>query len=245
MKTVFSTIFITFTSLLFAQSAEEAAIKALCLKDTEAYMQRDFETWKTAWYHDESASMLITDMGRHAQGWDAIRDSMKEYYEENSMPSKSKLSHDNYIFNIQGDQAFVAFEQTMILPLTVNGGKKWQDKTYEVRSLIKVNGEWKIYNQVTSPMVHEKDVNNTLFHLVSASMMMAQLGNVEGATKTAAFVAELYPNLPNGHWGQGWYAIQRKDKAAAMKHLEKAMSLFDGEAPEDLKALFEQAKALK
>ncbi|MEN0049478.1 MAG: hypothetical protein AAF806_20630, partial [Bacteroidota bacterium] len=232
-------------SLLFAQSAEEVAIKALCLKDTEAYMQRDFEMWKTAWHHDESASMLITDMGRHAQGWDAIRDGMKEYYDNNPTPSKNKLSNANYVFNIQGNQAFVAYEQTMTLPLTVNGGEVWQDKTYEVRNLIKVNGEWKIYNQITSPMVHEKHVNNVLSHLVEASMMTAQLENVAGATKIAELVAELYPNLPNGHWGQGYYAVQRKDKAAAMKHLEKAMSTFDGEAPEDLKALYEQAKALK
>lgn len=245
MKTVFSAIFIAFASLIFAQSTEEAAIKTLCLKDTKAYMQRDFETWKTTWHHDASASMLITDMGRHAQGWNAIQEGMKGYYEDNPTPSKSKLSNANYVFNIQGDQAFVAYEQTMTLPMTVDGGKKWEDKTYEVRNLIKVDGEWKIYNQVTSPMVHEKHVNNTLFHLVSASMMMAQLGNTEGATKTAAFIAELYPNLPNGHWGQGWYAIQRKDKAAAMKHLEKAMSTFDGEVPEDLKAMYEQAKALK
>lgn len=91
-----------------------------------------------------------------------------------------------------------------------------EDKTYEVRNLIKVDGEWKIYNQVTSPMVHEKHVNNTLVHLVSASTMMAQLGNTVGATKTAA-----------------------------MKHLEKVMSTFDGEAPDDLKVMYEQAKALK
>ena len=76
-------------------------------------------------------------------------------------------------------------------------------------------------------------------------MMINQLGNTEDATKTAAFIAELYPNLPNGYWGQGHFTVQRKDKVAAIKHLEKAMSTFDGEASGDLKALYEQAKALK
>lgn len=245
MKTVFTAIFIAFTSLLFAQSAEEAAIKALCLKDTEAFMQRDFETWTSIWYHDKSASMLSTGSDFNHKGWKAIKAAMEKYYKNNPTPSKDKLSHDNYVFNIQGDHAFVAFEQTMTFPQTVDGGKKWKDKTYEVRNLIKIDGEWKIYNQVTSPMQYEKNDQNVVTRLITASMMMAQLGNVEGATKTAAFIAELYPNLPNGHWGQGALAIQRKDKAAAMKHLEKAMSTFDGEVPEDLKALYEKAKALK
>lgn len=230
------------TTITFAQSAE-AAIKQVCLKDTEAYIKRDFEAWKSVWHQVDNASMLITGEGYNLKGWKAIEEAMKDYYINNPAPSKDILSNANYVFNIQGDQAFLSCEQTMTSAETV-GGKTRSWKTYEVRSMIKVDGQWKIYNQVTSPLTHEKSDQNVVDHLRLASQMLAQMGQMEAAAKIPKMTTEIYPKTPAGYWGMGFFAFAQKDKASAIKHLEKAMSLFDGDAPADLKALYEEAKKL-
>ncbi len=141
---------------------------------------------------------------------------MKDYYDNNPAQVKETLSNANYAFNIQGDQAFLSYEQTMTSAETV-GGKTRSWKTYEVRNMIKVNGEWKIYNQVTSPLVYEKSDENVVDHLRLASQMLAQMGQMEAAAKIPKMTAEIYPKTPAGHWGMGYFAFAQKDKANALK----------------------------
>lgn len=228
---------------VFAQ-ADEAAIKKLCSTDTQAFLDRDYDTWESCWHQSDKASMLITGSGNNHQGWEAIQKAMDTYYENNSEPSKSTFSNDNFVFNIQGDQAFISFEQTIIDPSTV-GGNAGKSKTNEVRNLIKVDGAWKIYNQVTSPLIHEKNDENVITHLRLASQMLFQMGRKKEGTKIPEIVADFFPDRPSGYWGMGFYAFVNKDKANALKHLEKAMSLFDGDPPPGLVELYESAKKLE
>ena len=237
---VFMFLFIGNT-LIVAQTATEIAIKQVCEKDTEAYLKRDFDTWKSVWHQVDHASMLITGSGYNYQGWAAILAGMKGFYESNPTSSRQTFSHDNHVFNIQGEHAFVSFEQTVTSTFTV-GGQSSKSKTYEARNMIKVNGEWKLYNQVTSPMRQEKKAENVNDHLRLASLMLNQLGRTAEAAEITEMIADFYPNLPNGYWGMGYYAFVQKDKVNALKHLEKAMSLFDSEVPSDLKGLYETVK---
>ena len=244
MKTLITAVFIVLTTGLIAQPAEEAAIKKVCLTDTQAFMKRDFETWKTTWHHVDHATMLATGPGLNAHGWEAIEAGMKSYYQDNPTPSTDILSNANYVFDIQGDHAYVHYEQAMTSPYTV-GGKANVSKTYEMRNMIKVDGEWKIYHQVTSPMVHENSKSNVIYHLASAGGILRDMDRIKDGAKIPQLAAEIFPNIPSGYWGMGVYALWQKDKAHAIKHFKKAMSMFDGEAPQNLKNLYEQAKELE
>lgn len=243
MKSFITLFCLAFASILAAQSADEAAIKELVQTDVEAYIQRDFATWESLWHHSDQATMLGTS-GTYVQGWDSIRSGMKETFEAATEPRPVTPSHSNFFFNIRGDQAYVSFLQTMTSDISM-GGEPLVDKTLEVRNLVKIDGEWKINNQMTAPLRYEgrpQDVIDRL-RMVASTLMGAE--RVEDATKIFALMADLYPEHPMGHWGMGYLAFAQQDKAGALKHLEKAMSLFDDTIPPNLQSLYERAKALE
>lgn len=244
MRSFITLCCLAIAGVLTAQSADEAAIKKAIQMDAEAWIQRDFATWKSLWHHSEQASLLNTGTGNTTQGWENIQAGMKTYFEASTEPRPFTASHSNHFFNIQGDHAFVSFEQATTPKFTVDG---WSpvNKTFEVRNLVKVDGEWKISNQVTAPAQHEGRPQDVADHLRLASSMLMDAERVEDAAKIPALVAELYPDLPMGYWGMGYYAFAQKDKANALKHLEKAMSLFDDAVPPGLQSLYERAQALE
>lgn len=244
MKTFITLCCLAIAGVLTAQSADEAAIKKVIQMDTEAWIQRDFATWQSLWHHSEQASILTVGSGDRTLGWENIQPAMKDYFESGTDARPITFNHSNHFFNIQGDQAFVSFEQATTPKFTV-GGWSPVNKTFEVRNLVKVDGEWKIANQVTAPALHEGRPQDVMDHLRLASGVLMDAERVEDAAKIPALVAELYPDAPSGYWGMGYYAVEQKDKASALKHLEKAMSLFDDAIPPGLQSLYEQAEALE
>jgi ketosteroid isomerase-like protein len=243
MKSFITLFCLAIAGVLTAQSADEAAIKELVQTDVEAYVQRDFSTWESLWHHSDQATMLGTS-GTYVQGWDSIRSGMKETFEAATEPRPVTPSHSNFFFNIRGDQAYVSFEQTMTTDLTI-GGEPRRNKTLEVRNLIKIDGEWKICNQLTAPLRYEGRPQDVIDRLRLASGTLLEAERIKDANKILALMAELYPDEPMGYWGMGYLAIEEKDKASALQHLEKAMSLFDDAVPPNLQALYERAQALE
>jgi hypothetical protein len=70
-------------------------------------------------------------------GWERISTGMKDYF-KTSQKKNLKLSSDNYTFVIHGDMAFASFNSS-----SQNAeGKTMLSKEY--RSLLKINGQWKI-----------------------------------------------------------------------------------------------------
>jgi ketosteroid isomerase-like protein len=243
MKSFITLCCLAFASILAAQSADEAAIKELVQTDVEAYIQRDFTTWQNLWHHSELATMLGTS-GTYVQGWDSIRSGMKETFEAATEPRPFTPSLSNFFFNIRGDQAYVSFVQTMTSDITV-GGEPRMNKTLEVRNLVKIDGEWKICNQMTAPLRYERRTQDAVDRLNMVANMLMGAERVEDTGKVFALMADLYPEYPLGYWGMGYLAFAQQDKAGALKHLEKAMSLFDDTIPPGLQSLYEQAQALE
>ena len=243
MKTFITLFCLAIASLLTAQSADEAAIKELCLTDTKAFVARDFATWQSCWHHSDQASLLLT-AGARQQGWENVRSFMKKGYEAATEPRPVTPSHSNYFFNIQGDRAFVTFEQAMTTHATI-GGEPLVSKTYEVRNLIKVDGEWKIFNQVTSPLRHEAREQDIIEYLNLAWNGLEKMERREDAVKITALLVDVFPDRPIGYWRMGSLAVEQKDKASALQYLEKAISLFGDGVPPGLQSLYEQAKALE
>lgn len=244
MKSFITLCCLAFASILAAQSADEAAIMELCLKDTKAYVERDFAAWQSCWHQSEQSSILHTPGNIHL-GWDSIYSAMKEDYEAATEPRSFTPSHSNFFFNIQGDRAYVTFEQAMASKFTMGGAPAFVNKTYEVRNLIKVDGKWKIFNQVTAPLQHEGRPQDDVENFLQVHGILMNAERTEEAVKIAALMADLYPEHPMGHWGMGYHAFAQQDKAGALKYLEKAMSMFDDAVPPGLQALYEQAQALE
>ncbi|MFO7826431.1 MAG: nuclear transport factor 2 family protein [Cyclobacterium sp.] len=148
MKTTFTIVLLFCTIVLYAQSTEEAAIKAVLTAETTAYMNRDFEAWASHWDSSREVSFLVTNMGLRANNWEEISQNMKADMETNSNPIQAKLETSDFDISLTGNQAFAVYVQNMKAE-----GQEY--KTYEVRNLRKVNGQWKLAAMVSSIIEEE------------------------------------------------------------------------------------------
>lgn len=129
-----------FHSFAFAQNAEEEAIKKVCVAETQAYIDFDFDTWAS--YHvqsvDEQLAWNNPDGTYGSQsGWKEIGDGMKAWFKD-AKKENLKASQNNFTYVIHGEMAFVTYETS-----TQNAeGKTTRSREY--RTLLYKNGHWKI-----------------------------------------------------------------------------------------------------
>ncbi|WP_162339653.1 YybH family protein [Cyclobacterium salsum] len=143
MKTVFSIILILFASIVYAQSPEETAIKSTLSAETTAYMNRDYDAWAAHWDGSREVSFLVTNMEMRANSWEEISKAMKADMEANTTPIPATLETTDFDISVSGNQAFVVYVQTMKFDGQEN-------KTYEIRNLRKINGQWKLAAMISS-----------------------------------------------------------------------------------------------
>lgn len=128
------------SSNVFAQNAEHEAIKKVCIAETRAFIDFDFDTWAS--YHAQSANEQLAwnnpDGTYGSQsGWKEIGDGMKVWFKE-AKKENLKVSHDNFTYVIHGEMAFVAYDTS-----SQNAeGKTTRMRDY--RTLLYRNGQWKI-----------------------------------------------------------------------------------------------------
>lgn len=148
MKSTFTIALFLLGSMLYAQSAEEAAIKAALSAETTAYMNRDYDAWASHWDSSREVSFLVTNMGMRENNWDKISSNMKADMENNSNPFQATLETSDFDISVTGKQAFVVYVQNMKAD-----GQEY--KTYEVRNLRKVKGQWKLAAMISSSIEEE------------------------------------------------------------------------------------------
>jgi ketosteroid isomerase-like protein len=129
-----------FGAYSFSQTADQKDIKRVCIAETKAFHDFDFDA--LASYHVQSADDQIaynTPDGSFgsSSGWESISKILKNHFQTNKKETV-KLSSDNFTFVIHGDMAFVCYNAS-----SQNAeGKTSLSK--EFRTLLKINGEWKI-----------------------------------------------------------------------------------------------------
>jgi hypothetical protein len=129
-----------FCTHAYSQTADQEAIKKVCIAETQAYVDFDYDA--LASYHVQSADDQLaynTPNGAFGtkSGWETISKGLKNYF-QTGKKEDVKLSSDNYSFVIHGDMAFAWFNASS----QNAAGKTTLMKGY--RALLKINGEWKI-----------------------------------------------------------------------------------------------------
>ncbi len=141
MKTFFLIIgVLLFCAPSFSQTADEEAIKKVCIAETKAFNDFDFDVMAS--YHVQSANdqlALNKPDGSFSSksGWEAIGKALKNYFQSNKKETV-KLASENFSFVIHDDMAFACYNASSQNP----EGKTSQSK--EFRTLLKIKGEWKI-----------------------------------------------------------------------------------------------------
>ncbi|NHE58708.1 nuclear transport factor 2 family protein [Cyclobacterium plantarum] len=145
MKTTLTIALIFLVTILYAQSSEHASIKEALTGETTAYMNRDYDAWASHWDSSREVSFLVTNMEMRANSWEEISKTMKEDMQTNSNPIQASLETSDFDISVTGNQAFVVYVQNM-----KTGDQNY--KTYEVRNLRKVRGQWKLAAMISSKM---------------------------------------------------------------------------------------------
>ena len=129
-----------FSARSYSQTADQEAIKKVCIAETQAYVDFDYDTYAS--YHVQSADDQLTVNKADGSfgsisGWEAISKRLKDYFQTGKKETV-KLASENFTFIIHDDMAFACYNASS----QNTEGKTTLAK--EFRTLLKVNGEWKI-----------------------------------------------------------------------------------------------------
>lgn len=131
---------LSYTSTYPTGGDDQEAIKKVLREETQAYMDADIAKWSAQHAQDEKQVIIGNNSdGTYSAviGWAAMAGWAKDDFSKRGKYT-DKLSNDNYLFSVQGNMAFVAYDQT----LTTADGKA--SKSREHRVLVRKDGLWKI-----------------------------------------------------------------------------------------------------
>ena len=124
--------------------SDEEAIKKLCIKETDAYVKRDFNAWANCYVDAPTTSLILTNNGdpgsmSESTGFQKIAKGMKEWMVVSPQSEIQVLDRSSWIIKINGNMASVSYSQ---FNLMVKSGAKIKSK--ELGVVEKINGAWKI-----------------------------------------------------------------------------------------------------
>ena len=126
----------------FAQSKEEAAIRAVCEKETQSFNNRDADGMLSSHANKPYSLMLVAESGNvhysTAKSELENEKSIKELVKMMGPPNGETFQNTGYVIHINGTSAFVYYDQEV----TTKDGVK--TNFHEVRNLEKMDGKWKI-----------------------------------------------------------------------------------------------------
>ena len=144
MKNAFILILggLLFCTSSFSQTAEQEAIKKVCIAESQAFSDLDYEAY--AAYHVQTADEQLVYHGAKGTyaariGWDTISKAVKGWIQSGKKEDISKISGDNFTIVIHGDMAFAAYDGRA---QKVADGKITRMR--ENRTLLYTAGQWKI-----------------------------------------------------------------------------------------------------
>jgi DNA-binding CsgD family transcriptional regulator len=121
--------------------AETTAVMDVIARETDMFLQQDFDRWAACWVHDDrtrevciSSSFGVTIL----EGWDALSTYMRTVMEGGAVCNVSQKERFNINATISGDIAHVVFDECS---KNATGGI---ERTFETRVLERSNGEWRI-----------------------------------------------------------------------------------------------------
>ena len=126
----------------FTQSKQEAAIRAVCEKETQSFNNRDAESMLSYHVNKPYSLMLVAENGNvhytTAKSKLENEKSIKELIKMMGPPNGETFLNSGYVIHINGSSAFTYFDQEV----TTKEGIK--TNFHEVRNLENIDGKWKI-----------------------------------------------------------------------------------------------------
>lgn len=137
---IFTIISLVLSHQLFSQNDQDA-IKSVCSGETRAYLDHDYDAW--AGFHAQTPEDQLSwnnPDGTYGSisGWSALSKDAKEWYKGGKKTDPTVFENTDFTFVIRGELAYVAYSAAR------KDGEGKTMKTREHRTLLKMNGQWKI-----------------------------------------------------------------------------------------------------
>ena len=214
-----------FSPVALAQSLEEEAIKAVIEAETQAYLDRDAESWKSHWRQDPTASrtFVLSNLFEEVKGWDKFSPEIIKYLEETPVNKDVKFINSNYNTFSNGDMAVVNYEQRFFIPEAV---PKRESKSKQQRVLVKQDGQWKILSMT----VFEMETFGTSLEAIEGSLNTIGYNlmddkKLKEAIEVFKFNVQMHPDAWNTYDSLGEAYAEAGDKKKAIKMYEKSIQL--------------------
>lgn len=204
-----------------SHTADEEAIKKVVRAETKAYFDRDVESWRDVWLHDERTSRTIGQINPSTQrGWEAIESAIQRTMERSPDPIPVERKEENFVILTDGNMAWVEYDQTMVIP----GNPLSPFDRREMRGLKKENGTWRIFKQVSFPRF-ASDVEATEMALNETGYTHLFAGDHEKAIEIFKLNVKLYPESWNVYDSLGEAYMEAGNRKLAIKNYKKSVEL--------------------
>lgn len=200
-------------------SQEEEAVIGVIEKESEAFTNRDYNSWKNTWLHDKSVSHVVASKFYHNElhGWSEVN-SFIESIIKNQAPIEPRI-HKNYQIRISGELATVSYDGYS----RSDDGKLSEIQEKGFRALVKRDGEWKIAQVIgTMPSSYSLSVE---WDINAAGYSLLNNGNVDAAIKVFKVNTSIFPKSSNVWDSLGEAQMEAGQKEAAIKNYRKSLAL--------------------
>jgi len=120
---------------------EHAAVMGVIARETDLFVQQDFEGWAACWVQDARTRevCISSSLGTTVlEGWETLRDYMRKVIESGSACNISEIERLNVNITVSGNLAHVVFDERS---QHANGRV---ENSFETRVLESTDGEWRI-----------------------------------------------------------------------------------------------------
>jgi len=124
--------------------AEKQAILTTLNEETAAAFRRDYDTWQSKWVHSPTMTKVYEDLAgdesSNSTGWEEISQFVKDFFVAHPEPEPVPELLSEIDVRLEGNRAEVIYEQQDSL----------RGRKQEMRTMEKVDGEWKIAGMKTT-----------------------------------------------------------------------------------------------
>jgi DNA-binding CsgD family transcriptional regulator len=137
------------------ETADEAAIKEVCFKETWGFNHGDAELWASAWMQRDDCSLtgIFWDTGLFARtGWAEIEAAVRPFVEARAAGTREFMAcrHAGHRIKVIGDMACATFRETLWHVSDVN--RTTPTEALEYRVLERQDGRWEITHLIFVPV---------------------------------------------------------------------------------------------
>ncbi|WP_298987233.1 DUF4440 domain-containing protein [uncultured Roseibium sp.] len=121
--------------------AENSAIMDVILRETDRFVQQDFDGWAACWVQDERTREVCISSSFGAtvlEGWETLSNYMQNVMENGATCKISDIQRFNISITVSGNIAHVVFNETS----RHENGRV--EETFETRVLERSDGRWRI-----------------------------------------------------------------------------------------------------